>query len=78
MALYLAVLLILGHQRGEAAYWTSERSAHAPLPLCVSMCVGGGMVVFWGSSLQPPLSLSRTCSIYGVVFIPLEGLVCRV
>ncbi len=41
MALYLAVLSILGHQRDEAAYWTSERNAHAPLPLSVSMCWWG-------------------------------------
>ncbi len=67
---------MLGHQIGEAAYGMPGRNVHVPLR--VSMYVGGGMVVFWGSSLRSPLSLSCTCSIFGVVFMSLEGLVCRV
>ncbi len=77
MALYLVVLSMLGRQRGEAAYWMLERSVRVPLPLYVNMCVGGEMVVFWGSSLRPPLPLTCTCNISGAVFMPLEGLVCR-
>ncbi len=67
---------MLGHQIGEAAYGTPGRSVHVPLR--VSMYVGRGVVVFWGSSLHSRLSLSCTCNISVVVFKSLEGLVCRV
>ncbi len=57
MALYVAVISMMGHKIGEAAYGALGRSVH--VPLCVSMYVGGGLVVFRGSPLRSP-SLSCT------------------